>query len=586
MARSTHIPSGKKGEGGKGKGERGKGKGEDEGDSPVSFSPSAFRLSPFEGLSPSGEHRRVLLPLLLAILTVVWLYRSPWSASTLEVYPDSVEYAVGAQRLATLGRYDLCINGKAYPARYPPGLSLLMAPLYAAAPGELGTGILLILFFAVVAVLAAYLIGSSLGGEWAGVGAALLLLLDPIFTHQARVLMTDVPFCAIGLCGCLLYLRLRKHPSNGATSLYALSGCLVALAFSLRALGIALALPFVVLALFQQRNRCLALTAFLCPILCAVLATAVYNHFTFGDWRRDGYVYWCPVPFEVGLAFSLRHVNINLLPWLGPLATPEGAFLAVLAGATLARDRRMARRDLRAVSWFVALACGAISLVHLLYFYPERRFHLLSFSLLTILTSAGLSLFVPAAWQRRSWILPCMLLMMMLFPPRLRDWPPTRRLFAEAIARSTATDAVILTNIDAVYLEPVALRGTGRQVLPLSRAAEYASKLVAPRKLIGSSPSPRHAADFRARGLVEAGAQEVFPYTAGEAPHRVAAWIEAGRAVYIERDELRVARAARTGLLRRFEFRPVPGEPLLARVVARPVRSARNRRGTIIQPSH
>src|SRR5260221_7365454 len=84
---------------------------------------------------------RALLFLVLA-LAAVRLWRTPWSAWELTPVPDSVEYAIGAQRLVTLGRYDLEIERVSYPPRSSPWISLALAPAYALAPRELGIGIL------------------------------------------------------------------------------------------------------------------------------------------------------------------------------------------------------------------------------------------------------------------------------------------------------------------------------------------------------------------------------------------------------------------------------------------------------------
>ena len=88
-----------------------------------------------QGDAGLGGHllRRLAPHLFLALALIAAaarLYRPAFGASDLYVTPDSGEYAVGAHRLATLGRYDLEIERIAYPPRYPPWFSLCLSPAY------------------------------------------------------------------------------------------------------------------------------------------------------------------------------------------------------------------------------------------------------------------------------------------------------------------------------------------------------------------------------------------------------------------------------------------------------------------------
>src|SRR5688500_1964040 len=86
----------------------------------------------------------LLIALLLA-MAVIRFARTPYEAGGRLVEPDGAEYATAGHRLATLGTLDIDVGGVRYPIRYPPTFSaLLLAPVYAIAPGEIGNGIVVV----------------------------------------------------------------------------------------------------------------------------------------------------------------------------------------------------------------------------------------------------------------------------------------------------------------------------------------------------------------------------------------------------------------------------------------------------------
>jgi hypothetical protein len=151
-------------------------------------------------------------------------------------------------------------------------------------------------------------------------------------------------------------------------------------------------------------------------------------------------------------------------------------------------------------------------------------------------------------------------------------WPPhrvpNRRATADEIARATPDDAWVVTLLEPVYLEPF-LRGTRRRVVPYDRQVEYASKLVATRRIDPLSPPARGPDDHRAEGLLRGGARDVCAWTADEAPERLLAAVRQGIPVYVELrflpQRFPVRRYRDLGL----ELEPVPGIPWLARLVLR-----------------
>jgi hypothetical protein len=72
-------------------------------------------LARFDDKHGIYHHRLLFLLVAITLFAATHLYRSPQSASDLEITPDSVEYAIGAQRLVTQGRFDIEINTGSLP---------------------------------------------------------------------------------------------------------------------------------------------------------------------------------------------------------------------------------------------------------------------------------------------------------------------------------------------------------------------------------------------------------------------------------------------------------------------------------------
>jgi len=491
------------------------------------------------GSERGGRALAIVLLLLVAALGTFRLYRSPWNVSGLAVVPDSVEYAVAAQRLVTLGRYDIEIDGVAHPPWSTPWFSLMLAPLYALAPRELGAGIHFVLACALVALFAAFAIGRRFAGLWGGTAAALALLFLPAFAHHARLVLTDVPALAFALLACWQYLRTEEvetevadpgsHASRPRDALVA--GVFVALALSLRSVHLALLLPFALRILLRRRRVVANLTALALPPLAVLVATAVYQQRAFGDFRRTGYQYWAAVPYDYPeLMFRAGNLPLNLaFLWTPAFWVPLAA--GALGSLVLAWKRPS---TLRPMATFVLLAALPPAALHLVHFWTDVRFHVFELSLAALLAGCALASLVPENVRRRTWILPLALLAAFFAPGREQDPPPRRRIVAEALASDLPDNAVILTGIDPVYLEPLVLRGTSRRVVPLSREVEYASKLVTRVRVPRLDPPPRDAIDHRAPALRAGGAREAVAFTADEAPEKIQAWVRAGVPVFLD----------------------------------------------------
>jgi 4-amino-4-deoxy-L-arabinose transferase-like glycosyltransferase len=485
----------------------------------------------------------MLILVLVALLSAWRLWRSPWSASNLEVGPDSIEYAVAADRFVTHHGYNLLIDGVTRPPRYPPWFSVgLLAPVLVFAPGELGAAVLPVFALGVLSVLTAFAIGKRLAGSWAAAGAAMALLLNPAFAGLSRVVMTEVPSLAFGLAGCWLYLGgvtppapARGERTEARPREALLAGLLTAAGFALRSECLAMLLPFGWRILARERRPAAALALLAFPSIVVAAATGWYNAATFSSFFRSGYHYWCPVPYDFpGMTFGLRYVPQNLARLMTPSRVAVLALGAAGAGVLLAQGRGTVRRALT----YIALAAVPGSLLHLVYFYPEARFHIFVLALASILGGAGLGSLAGWAVRGRLWPIPLVLALAAFVPPREGSPPPHLRIAAETIARETPSDAVVVSGIDPVFLEPYLVRDASRTIVPASRSIEYASKLVAPERIGAIDPPPRGPTDQRAPGLLRAGAIEPFPVVATESREKLASWVREGKRVFIDASSL------------------------------------------------
>lgn len=461
----------------------------------------------------------------LVLAAAAWrLWRSPQSAGDLEIGPDAIEYTVAAGRFVDHQGYSLLIDGVTYPPRYTPWFSIgLLAPAIFLARGELGAAILPVFALALLAVGAGFGIGRRVAGDWGSAVAATALLINPVFATFARVVMSDVPALAFGLAGCLLYLR---PGARRADPLFA--GLLAAGGGALRVESFAILVPFA----WRYRRSAAALALLAGPPLAVAAATGWYNARTFGAWLRSGYDYWCPVPYEVpGLTFGLRYAAMNLEELL--TARSIGLILFGAAGAAVLWVRR--RDEVRPAVRYLALAALPGTLLHLVYFYPETRFHLFVLAAASILGGAALGSLAATLARGRLWpVLPLIVLTAALVPPSPPRTPPYRRIVAETMARETPPDAVIISGLDPVFLSPYLLRDTSRIIVPASRSIEYADKLVAPHRIGPLDPPPDGAQDHRTPGLLRYGALDPCPLTATEARALIPRWLASGRRVFLD----------------------------------------------------
>lgn len=475
-------------------------------------------------MKPSGNNKRVQIALALTLLLIVAcfaLFKLPFTASNLTIAPDSVEYSTAAWRLVNEGRYVVTINGTAYPPRYPPGFALLaLAPAYQLLGQDPGFGIYGILFWSLVGVGAAFFIGRRLGGLSSGLLAGAAVLLLPDYRQYSQIIMSDATCTAMMLVLLLVYLRLTAAPRNWKGWLTA--GFISALTVSIRPTALAATLPFLLLALQNSsRRRSLSNSIlFVLPILFFAAFQMFYNFRVLGSPFRSGYQFWCPVPYDYPhLTFGISHLDSNAeAAWQSGLII----LLAIITLMFFFFRRSEGTGDSFSTSRqdclrFVLLTAAPITVFHLLYFYPETRFFLPVTGLFAATAGAMLGTLLQRASVRSAMIVAAASLVLVLFLAFLRTTPnPTRRHAVDLFNSTLPSRALLISNIDPVYLDFFLNRNAERVVLPLSRHVEYASKIVAPTKVQAPDPPPTHAFDHRCPGIRNGGGYDVVDATASE----------------------------------------------------------------------
>ena len=507
--------------------------------------------------SSSGDWALLLLLLLVAL---VWLYRTPYHASGLEVAPDAVEYALAPLQLIETGRYEILLEGRPLPPRYPPFFStLVIAPAYLLFGHEPGNAILPITLLAVAGVALAWAIGRRITSGSVGIFAGLALLSVPTYTFWGSQVMSDVPCAALMLGGGLLYLRILERPPSARRDLFA--GLLVAIAMLFRPVFAAMMFPFLFVFWRQRPGFARRTALFLIPLAAAAVAAALYNRAAFGSPSRNGYQYWTPVPCDyLSLSFSLGYFPTNL--WgLVHTALPVLLGISILAWIILKTSARKnafqtSRQRLLQFVVFVALTTGPILVFHLFYFFPTPRFHLPLLAGTAVIAGSMVGLLVGERWMRLlKLLLPALLLLAITYRVLAPERAPGRRMAADRIRQETPANAIVLSVIDPVYLERMAASGSSRRIVPLSRRVEYASKLLAPQRIDHPNPPPLNWHDHRAAGLLSGGALEAVRFVASEQIDSLATMAAAGSPLFLDASHLATSDAAVLGQLRgRFDF--------------------------------
>jgi hypothetical protein len=280
---------------------------------------------------------------------------------------------------------------------YPPGLSLMMAPLVWL---DARAVFLVVPLCAALAVWLCVRLGRALGAPGAGLLGALLLACSPTFLLQAVQPMSDVPVTALWLAALLL----ARQPSSGPL----FAGAVASLAIMVRPNLAPLAALVAAATLGQenvdgaerQRRRASAMRAAVCvaAMIPGLAALGWIQSVRYGSPLASGYG-------SFGELFSLANVapNLQRYPrWLTAAHTPFiwAWLLSPLAFAG-------APRHLRTFSWVLYAFTAAVVFAYLpyIYFRPDEwsytRFLLPALPMMLVLGAAVLLVLLRRILPRR-----------------------------------------------------------------------------------------------------------------------------------------------------------------------------------------
>jgi 4-amino-4-deoxy-L-arabinose transferase-like glycosyltransferase len=240
-------------------------------------------------------------------------------------WPDGLEYAAASVNLAKGRGAVLHFGGYTYPSRYTGGYPLILEFFQRI----FGSGFLL--FFVsinlgLLAILGVFILTRWLAGRAAGLLAALLLTLSPIFITYSTLVMSDVPTLFVTVCIALMLVLstsdyASESPSWMRMSAWLTFGLLAGFSTIIRptnaTIFVGLALCVAMVPLERRDLRSLLGTAIAVAIGFAIpVAWQLHqNSINLGSAFASGYAWWVPEVYGAGgRTFSFAYLFGRTMP--------------------------------------------------------------------------------------------------------------------------------------------------------------------------------------------------------------------------------------------------------------------------------
>ncbi len=192
---------------------------------------------------PALQSRRLDLWALAAVLTVAMIAM----ATTLTRFSTEYDEGVYWQSLRAMAEghplYSLVFGSQ------PPGFLLGVYPGYLLLGQSIAAGRVVIGLYALVSIVAIYVIGRTLGGRWVGVLAAVLLALNPRYLQESTTLQAEIPSLTLSLVGIALVAVIMRGTLSQSWRLLliATAGVALGLAIMMKLLAVVALVPAILL---------------------------------------------------------------------------------------------------------------------------------------------------------------------------------------------------------------------------------------------------------------------------------------------------------------------------------------------------
>jgi len=422
--------------------------------------------------------------------------------------PDAAEYFAVANRLLYDQRFDLAVRGADIPSRYQPWFSwIFLVPFMRIVAWDTAIRCFVVeawmLLFLAATALTSVITPRQRIFPWS-VGVAVFSL--PAILYFATLLMTDVLVCACTLVAAVAFCAPAPDRTNLIRSVA--TGWIIATGVACRPLSVLLTLPF----LLNVRKSPLSTVAVMLPVIASIASSLWVNAVQFGTLFRTGYNLWVGVPYDYfGLVVNFRYFIQNVWVMVG-----DPAFLLVTVVALIPFGAEIIGTPLTTdtLKRFFLLAILPLIAFHLFYFYPSIRFFLPMMVICYIGGVGRLIVVTPKDFLGGALIAAMLLMELKEIAVEQRNHSGSLPKLIASMQDCISPDAIVISNMHPMIIQELLVRGTSREVLPLSRSTELASKVLTPTKVDLPTDVTPGPFEHRLPSLRNGGATEAYPKVA------------------------------------------------------------------------
>ncbi|MDH5715461.1 MAG: glycosyltransferase family 39 protein [Candidatus Aminicenantes bacterium] len=361
----------------------------------------------------------IYLILLLGILIFSFKarYINPISLADLEPLDASV-YALSAYNLYQHHIYGFKFWGQYYPSQYPFGFPLLIIPFYIFFGNQPYNAIYCSLFFSLLSLVFAYLIGKELGNRFTGLIAALFVALCPKHIEYSKYIMTEASSTFFTLFICWLVLKVIYFDSKKQGLLLLFLGIIAGFSVLVHLSNCLLIPPILISLLLVRKSNIWSWsmvkkqTLIIFGIILALTPLLLYQSHAFGSPLRTGFAMREPELFGKFKCFSFKFfahppphphnawkkgnfiVYSSALAGLNKDFYPVSMIPLILGGSLLIFSKRRKQNKQMKFLIFSSIVVASLFIFFLFYHWQDSRLLLRGVPLLMILAAYCTSYFV------------------------------------------------------------------------------------------------------------------------------------------------------------------------------------------------